>query len=168
MADPSDIIDRDNFAPFYVATEGRIRAYALRSVYDHSLADDLVQEAYVKLLTSRGAQLPDSERTLYLFKIMTNLIRNHRASSARQEAWSDDHGIRMGAAGAASGRELTLDLKRALAKVNGRYRALLWLAYVEEFTHEEIAAIVGVNRLSVKVMLHRARKILAELLEKQR
>jgi len=45
-----------------------------------------------------------------------------------------------------------------------RERALLWLAYVEEDTHEEIADALGVKRGSVKVLLSRARARLRDLL----
>jgi len=41
---------------------------------------------------------------------------------------------------------------------------LLWLAYVEEDTHEEIADALGVKRGSVKVLLSRARARLRDLL----
>jgi DNA-directed RNA polymerase specialized sigma24 family protein len=46
-----------------------------------------------------------------------------------------------------------------------RERALLWLAYVEGERHEEIAASLGLGRLSVKVLLFRAKRRLRELLK---
>ena len=45
-----------------------------------------------------------------------------------------------------------------------RERALLWLAYVEEHNHQEIADALGLARGSVKVLLSRARARLRKLL----
>jgi len=49
-----------------------------------------------------------------------------------------------------------------------RERALLWLAYVEGQSHNEIAKAVGLARDSVKVLLFRARKRLRDLLKAER
>jgi DNA-directed RNA polymerase specialized sigma24 family protein len=40
----------------------------------------------------------------------------------------------------------------------------VWLAYVEGYEHKEIAEIVGVKPASVRVLLMRARKRLADFL----
>jgi RNA polymerase sigma factor (sigma-70 family) len=55
-------------------------------------------------------------------------------------------------------------LGRELAELTPRDRALLWLAYVEEHNHEEIASALGLARGSVKVLLSRARTRLRKLL----
>ena len=46
-----------------------------------------------------------------------------------------------------------------------RDRALLWLAYVEGESHDEIATSLGVRRRGVRVMLFRARRRLRDLLQ---
>lgn len=43
---------------------------------------------------------------------------------------------------------------------------LLWLAYYEGMEHKEIAEIISVKESSIPVMLFRARKRLAKVLEK--
>ncbi len=48
-------------------------------------------------------------------------------------------------------------LAGAWQKLSERERQLLWLAYAEEFAHEEIAAITGLRAGSLKVLLSRAR-----------
>jgi len=45
-----------------------------------------------------------------------------------------------------------------------RQRTLLWLAYVQGLTHEEIAAHLGLHAASIKLLLFRARRRLAGLL----
>ena len=56
-------------------------------------------------------------------------------------------------------------MAKILAELKARDRALLWLAYVEGESHEEIAASLGVGRRGVKVMLFRARRRLRDLLQ---
>ena len=48
-------------------------------------------------------------------------------------------------------------MSREFAELKPRDRALLWLAYVEEHNHQEIASALGLARGSVKVLLSRAR-----------
>ena len=59
-----------------------------------------------------------------------------------------------------------LDLHRALRQLKPRERSLLWLAYAQGWSHEEIAGAIGVKTGSLKQMLHRARHRLATLLER--
>ncbi len=53
-----------------------------------------------------------------------------------------------------------LDVQRALTRLSPRERSLLWLAYVQGCTHDEIAATHGVKRASLRMLLHRARRLL--------
>ena len=46
-----------------------------------------------------------------------------------------------------------------------RERSLLWLAYAQGWSHEEIAAALGVKTASLKGMLFRARHRLAVILK---
>jgi RNA polymerase sigma-70 factor (ECF subfamily) len=57
------------------------------------------------------------------------------------------------------------DVKHAFAQLDQRQRSLLWLAYVEEFDHKEIAATTGIKEQSVKVLLFRARQRLAAIMK---
>jgi RNA polymerase sigma-70 factor (ECF subfamily) len=55
-----------------------------------------------------------------------------------------------------------------MARLKPRERALLWLAYAQGSSHEEIAQSIGVRRSSVKLLLFRARRRLAALLGRTR
>jgi len=59
-----------------------------------------------------------------------------------------------------------LDLHRAMRQLKPRERSLLWLAYAQGWSHEEIAGAIGVKTASLKQMLHRARHRLATLLNR--
>jgi DNA-binding NarL/FixJ family response regulator len=49
-------------------------------------------------------------------------------------------------------------------KLKPRERALLWLAYVEGYAHNEIAGTLDLNEKSIKVLLFRARRNLERIL----
>ena len=55
-------------------------------------------------------------------------------------------------------------MQRALAQLEDRDQQLLWLAYAEGSSHEEIAASLGLRTGSIKTLLFRARQRLAALL----
>ncbi len=59
---------------------------------------------------------------------------------------------------------LSIDVSRALQHLKPRERELLWLAYVEGMSHAEIADATGFARLSVRMLLYRARNNAALLL----
>jgi RNA polymerase sigma-70 factor (ECF subfamily) len=62
------------------------------------------------------------------------------------------------------GMDERTDLARAFERLKPRQREMLWLAYANGSSHEEIAEVVGVAPGSVKGLLRRARTKLAELL----
>jgi RNA polymerase sigma-70 factor (ECF subfamily) len=69
--------------------------------------------------------------------------------------------------GGASASDLRHDMSRAFSELKPQERALLWLAHVEESDHAEIGEALGVKAASVRVLLFRARKRLAELLTRR-
>jgi RNA polymerase sigma-70 factor (ECF subfamily) len=51
-----------------------------------------------------------------------------------------------------------------MAGLRQRDRELLWLAYAQGSSHQEIAAALGLKTGSIKLLLFRARRRLADLL----
>jgi RNA polymerase sigma-70 factor (ECF subfamily) len=100
-------------------------------------------------------------RKNYLFRIATNLA--HDEASSPKGAPLTDYPAPSNVAEEI--REQS-DCARRLQQLTERQRELLWLAYVEEFTHKEIADMLGVKAPSVRPMLARARQCLSEILKK--
>lgn len=153
--------DEAEFTAFFQSTARPLRAYLRRSLPDASVADDLLQEAYLRLLRAGFEAESEAHRRNYLFRIATNLIRDHyrRRGVATEELTEtpgpDDHRRRT---------ELRTDVGQALAELKPRDRQMLWLAYVEGFEHREIASALGLQTSSLKSMLFRARARLAAAL----
>ena len=154
------------FRVFYEQTARQVWLYLARMTGDRRLADDLLQECYYRFLRATASFASDDHRRHYLFRIATNLVHDHRRRarldtlpSARVEG--DFPGERGDADGRLASR---IDVGRALQQLKPRERSMLWLAYAQGWSHEEIAATLGLKASSLKALLHRARRRLAMLL----
>jgi RNA polymerase sigma-70 factor, ECF subfamily len=152
------------FRAFYNQTSRAVWMYLARTTGDSRMADDLLQETYYRFLRSTTTFASDDHRRHYLFRIATNLARDQRRRPQLHTAVSEDpphehrtsdHGNRVVA---------HIDLARAMEQLKPRDRSLLWLAYAQGFSHEEIAQTLGVKAASLKALLFRARRRLALLL----
>ena len=66
--------------------------------------------------------------------------------------------------GGTANHEVRMDLNRALTRLKRRERELLWLAYAQGSSHQEIGESLGLKTGSIKPLLFRARHKLAGLL----
>jgi RNA polymerase sigma-70 factor (ECF subfamily) len=161
------VMDEDAFRLFYDRTARPVWAYLVRLTGDWRLADDLLQETYYRFLRARVAHESEAHSRNYLFRIATNLAhdlhRRPRTDAVRIDDASEpaDPMTTHDAAGRFADR---VDVARALARLKPRDRSMLWLAYAQGSTHEEIAEILGLKPGSIKLMLFRARRRLAALL----
>jgi RNA polymerase sigma-70 factor (ECF subfamily) len=154
--------DEAGFRAFYEATARPLWAYLVRSCGDRALADDLVQESYYRLLRSRFAGEGAEHRKNYLFRIATNLVRDHFRRRRPEEPAAE--GSEPAAAETGGPLGLRQDLARVLDRLDPRERQLVWLAHVEGASHREIGELLRVEEGSVRVLLFRARRKLAGLL----
>lgn len=154
-------MDEAEFRAFYERTAPQLRGYLRRVTGDASIADDLLQESYLRLLRAPLAPTEDAHRKHYLFRVATNLLRDHFRAAKRSFAPLSEN-----ASPVSVDRDLGLkrDFEKLLVELKPRERELLWLAYVEGYRHEEIAKLMSCRAASIRPMLFRARGKLAELL----
>lgn len=160
------VMDEDAFRGFYERTARGLWAYLVRVTGDRELAEDLLQEAFYRFLRAAATHENETHRRNSLYQIATNLARDvRRREVARQPMFVANADIEQLTSGDHSGRpEGHADLARAMSSMKPRERAMLWLAYAEGASHEEIAGALGVRRASLKSMLFRARRKMAALL----
>ena len=153
------------FGDFYRRDARALWTYAYRVTGSTADADDIVQEAFVRVLRADVGGLGAEEMRRYAFRVAGNLLADRWRRTSRERRF-------IAREAAAGDRERTtdavagLDVTRTFTALTPRERALLWLAYVEEGTHEEIAVALGLKRGSVKVLLSRARARLRALLKR--
>jgi RNA polymerase sigma-70 factor (ECF subfamily) len=152
------------FASLYETTHAALWGYVAKGVRDPVVADDIVQESYVRLLQADVAALDPGPTKAYLYRIATNLMTDHWRRRKREAAAPEDAADRAAHPAPDDAMAAGPDVEQALAGLAPRERSLLWLAYVEGHAHREIAEILSVREKSVRVLLHRARKKMAGLL----
>jgi RNA polymerase sigma-70 factor (ECF subfamily) len=154
-------MDEAAFQAFYERTAPALWSYLRRVSGDPSAADDLLQESYLHFLRATGAPTEEAHQKNYLFRIATNLLRDRFRAGRRLFVPLPELST-----GKRAGHEVELrfDIGHVLAELKLRERSLLWLAYVEGYDHEEIAAMLRCKAASVRPMLFRARQRLAGLL----
>jgi RNA polymerase sigma-70 factor, ECF subfamily len=164
VAKQEPTMDEAAFRDFYAETARPLFGYLLRVTGERSAAEDLVQEAYCRLLSADLPPMDRSECKSYLFRIATNLL--HDRWRRRKEDPLPEDLAEMPAS--APPEDSKLEMRRAFEQLKPRERELLWLAYVEGSNHNEIAKCTGLRAASIRILLFRARRKLAELIRKVR
>jgi len=149
----------EEFQAFYQEHARRLWAYIARISSNPSLADDVVQESFLRLweLDPVDTMTPEHRKN-YLYKIAANLVKRAARKPSEQEV-ADLPGLE-----SAEQIDEWIGIRNALDRMRAAERNLLWLAYVEGFSHREIGAIAGYAENSVRPLLHRAKQRLLRFL----
>jgi RNA polymerase sigma-70 factor, ECF subfamily len=167
-ADAAFEMDEEAFRALYDRTARTLWAYLSRITGSPDLADDLLQETYYRFLRAGVRHESDAHRRNSLFRIATNLVRDgHRRGLRCRFVGVPDENIRADVDVAGDAQRRT-DLGRAMARLRPREREMLWLAYAQGSNHRDIAGTLGVKAESVRLLLFRARRKLAQLLRSDR
>jgi RNA polymerase sigma-70 factor (ECF subfamily) len=167
-ADAAEVVfhmDEDAFRGFYDRTSRALWSYLSRVTGDRQLADDLLQETYYRFLRASRQYESDAHRRNSLFHIATNLVRDaRRRPLSMQLSESQEHSLVEPHGDVSERAAARTDLHRAMAHLKPRERMLLWLAYAQGESHRDIATTMGLKTGSIKLLLFRARRKLAALL----
>ena len=156
-------MDEDAFRSFYDRTSRGIWAYLTRMTGDRQLTEDLLQETYYRFLRAAATYENETHRRNSLYLIATNLVRD--AVRRRREIVPLEEDVHVDER-TAERTESRTDLARAMSQLKPEQRALLSLAYGQGASHNEIATALGLKPASIKSLLFRARRRLAQLLNR--
>lgn len=160
----------DAFDVLFSRWGGRLLGYLQRMVSDAATAEDLVQEAFLRVYRARESYQAESRFSTWLYRIATNLALNElrRPRRRRPHASTDDETAPIPLVSRAPAPDLAAEARMAvdevsieLARLPERQRMALWLSAVEGQSYAEIAAALGTTDKSVKSLVHRARAGLA-------
>ena len=165
-SDDTFVLREDEFRLLYDRTSRPLWVYLHRLTRDAHAADDLLQETYFRFLRTPGDYESQQHERNALYRIATNLVLDTRRRFRPATVSIDEPAGSAieGPPDAVHSSAARADLRRAMARLADRDQQLLWLAYAEGSSHEEIAATLGLRTNSVKTMLFRARQRLAALL----
>ncbi len=156
---------KEYFKGFYQKYSRPLWFYIFKVCGDEQMADDIFQEAFYRFLRADPTGFSENQQKNYLYKIATNLfIDMKRRSRLEQEKTPRENVLE-------ESREenvyLSMDMQKLFKLMKPKERTLLWLAYVEGYSHDEIARITGGSAKSLKVQLFRARKKFGAILKQK-
>jgi RNA polymerase sigma factor (sigma-70 family) len=144
----------DAFRTLYRRHGGRVYSVARRLVGSRELAEDVAQEAWLRALKGLAAFRGESAFATWLTGIAVRCALE-TLKQRRPLTFVEDGPDRVSPAPHV---ELCVDLETALDRVAPGYRAVVVLHDLEGFTHEEIAALLGIEPGTAKSQLSRARR----------
>ena len=149
----------------YVRYHRALYLYVYSLCQDEALAQDLVQETFLKALLS----LPESHGNLraWLYLVARNLYFNHRKRAGREvpadRAETAEAGE--GPLEALLTDERTRLLYEALGRLEERKREVLQMQYFGGLSQKEIAAVLRLNPEHVRVLSYRGRREIRQWME---
>ena len=154
--------NQEKFTDFYSRISRPLWLYILCNCGDEALSDEIFQESFLRFIRKAPSHLQEHQMKAYLYKTAARLVidRARRIKTERE----GQHDIKA-FEGDNTALSMSLDMRKIFLLLKPKERALLWLAFVEEYSHREIASIMSAGEKSIKVMLHRAKKKFAALLE---
>jgi len=183
--------DRAAFAELVGRHGGALLRLASTFVKDRSVAEEVVQDAWLAALDGLDAFEARSSLRTWLFSILANKARNRAVREGRSLPFSalgaaggdgeaavdparfhaDGHWLEATAAWSvedperlAGGAETRAAIERAIAALPEAQRAVVTLRDVEGLEAEEICNLLGLTLTNQRVLLHRARTRLRQAL----
>lgn len=150
------------FHILYQEYNQKIYKFCLRLLNDEELARDAFQETFIKIYQKSNQFRGDNFQS-WLFTIARNNCFNIMRSQREEEIFDESYHK----PGNSKIRDIGMKdyIGKAIAKLPLLLREALILREYEEHSYKEIAEIMGVDLSLAKVRVHRARKMLKELLQ---
>lgn len=156
--------DREAFAELVRRRQSWIRNLMRRCCGDETLADDLAQQAFLQAWRRLSGLREPDRFGAWLKRLAINVWLQHaRKHDVLAEAEDTDE-IRGSAPSTQDATGEAMDLDRALARLTGRARLCVILAYHEGMTHDEISELTGLPLGTVKSHIRRGTDRLRRLL----
>ena len=148
--------DADALVSLIAAAQPDIHRYAAAYI------DDAVQETLLLLYRRLGTLRAVTSFSAWLFAVARRAcLRLLRRSAGMADTFADDAEMRLAHR---APEDIRIDLSRAIQSLPDHYREVILLRDIEELSIDEIAAVLGLTRESVKARIHRARMLIREYL----
>jgi RNA polymerase sigma factor (sigma-70 family) len=160
--------DTGAFDEVYDAHRARVFAFLLRMCRSRTLAEDLLDETWLRLVRHAPRLLPDTRLGPWLFTVARNLYWSHRRDALVRDTFAPDlltlwpspepwpSPFELAVAG-----ELERRIERALSKLPPQYREVVLLVGHQGLTPGDAAVVCGMTSEALRQRLSRARAALA-------
>lgn len=145
---------------------GEFWRYAAGLVGDQDVAEDALQEAFIRAYQSLHTCRDPDRFKHWFFRILTNQCHNARARRRREEPLDrHDAPARDRADHSLRDHELQHAVDRALDELTPEQREAFIMKHVDGRSYEEIATLLGTGMDALKMRVYRAREALRRLLD---
>jgi RNA polymerase sigma-70 factor, ECF subfamily len=158
--------DRQAYEELVRATHRRVYSLAVRLVGDRHDAEDVAQEAYLRMFRGLAGFREEARFETWMYRIVANTAMSMLKRRGRFGEILEEEALDVPVPDMAAERAVHRDeLGRALAALPIGQRTVLWLKDVYGLSCREIGEDLGIEEGAVKVRLHRGRKQLRERLK---
>ena len=160
------------FGQLYDLLAPRIYKFISFKVQQREQAEDILQDTFIKAWRGLGTlRLEELNFTAWLYRIARNSVNDYYRKVYRQPpALELDEALNVASGESpltAAIRESDLEhVRNASSKLPAHYRQVIELRFIQEFSVEETAQVVGKSSLAIRLIQHRALKQLRTILSK--
>lgn len=160
-------MDERLIAELYDKYREEILLYVYSLCHSMEVAEDITQEVFVKAILS----MPKDHENFraWLYTVARNLTFNHSRKNVNKAkvveelkhgpAFEEDIGEKVVL------KEQYKELYEAIGKLNENYREILIMQYFSNMQLKEVAEVLGITSGNARILAHRARSKLKELME---
>lgn len=150
----------------------RVWKFILASVKNEAAADDLTQETFIRIQEKIQSVRDPEKISSWIFQIAYHLCQDHFRTLKKSSTQKEIHDGLVNIEEISIQKkleqgEMSLCVQDKLSLLPETQRSIIIFADIMEFSHSEIADILGLTVENVKVRLHRARKKFKAILEKE-
>ena len=163
--------ERDAFRTLYEVYKDRVYSIALYFFHgDPSIASDVAQQVFLKLMTSMAQFRGDAEFSTWLYRLVVNACMD-TARSRKSDAWISDRTALEMCAGPALQEDdylraqMASSVRAAVSALPPKFRIAVLLRYFDDLSYEQMASALHCSMGTVASRLSRGHRMLAERLK---
>ena len=158
--------DMRAFERLYRLHSGKVMGLCLRMTRRHDVAEDCVQQTFIRAWRSLAAFEGRSAFGTWLHRIAVNEVltygRNHGTRSESDDDAVADAETQSAADAKVHDAGEVMDVEHALSMLPAGARHVVVLQAIYGYSHEEVADMLGIAVGTCKAQLHRGRRLLRE------
>ncbi len=162
--------DKEAFNEIYVRYYSKLRSYVLKFVKVPQYAEDIVQDAFLKIWEIRESIDPEKYFSGYLFTITRNLVFKFFKQAANNTDVIDEVIISITSSESDVGKviewkELGNEIQKAIMMLPPKRKEVFLLCKEEQMSYDEVSAKLGISRNTIKEHMVLAMKSIKESLK---
>lgn len=133
-------------------------------------AEEVLQDCFLKAYNSLGSFKGESKFSTWFYRIvynsaLTKLSSQKRKTESEMSSVEDHFNLESEyIANEIEKADTNILIQKTIGKLPEKYAAILTMFYLNEMTIDEISDVMGLSTSNVKVMLHRSRNSLRDLI----